>query len=120
MASGFIGNEVPRKGLRVRVPCPPPPEPVFSLAFFVFPWDLLVPLLTVAIRSLSNGRGFTCFRTRALLLRAHRALRCLDSRVGSSTRRSLLVQPIKVYQTLQLDRPSRSGDVAPRRQLPRS
>lgn len=23
MASGFIGNEVPRKGLRVRVPCPP-------------------------------------------------------------------------------------------------
>ncbi len=24
MASGFIGNEVPRKGLRVRVPCPPP------------------------------------------------------------------------------------------------
>ena len=24
MVSGFIGNEVPRKGLRVRVPCPPP------------------------------------------------------------------------------------------------
>ena len=24
MASGFIGNEVPRKGLRVRAPCPPP------------------------------------------------------------------------------------------------
>ena len=23
MASGFIGNEVPRKGLRVRSPCPP-------------------------------------------------------------------------------------------------
>ncbi len=23
MASGFIGNEVPRKGLRVRIPCPP-------------------------------------------------------------------------------------------------
>ena len=23
MVSGFIGNEVPRKGLRVRVPCPP-------------------------------------------------------------------------------------------------
>jgi hypothetical protein len=23
MASGFIGNEVPRKGLRVRAPCPP-------------------------------------------------------------------------------------------------
>lgn len=23
MASGFIGNEVPRMGLRVRVPCPP-------------------------------------------------------------------------------------------------
>ena len=36
MASGFIGNEVPRKGLRVRVPCPPLPEPVFPLAFFVF------------------------------------------------------------------------------------
>ncbi len=35
MASGIIGNDVPRKGLRVRVPCPPPPEPVFSLAFFV-------------------------------------------------------------------------------------
>ncbi len=28
MASGFIGNEVPRKGLRVRVPCPPPEWPV--------------------------------------------------------------------------------------------
>ena len=23
MASGIIGNDVPRKGLRVRVPCPP-------------------------------------------------------------------------------------------------
>jgi hypothetical protein len=23
MVSGFIGNEVPRKGLRVRIPCPP-------------------------------------------------------------------------------------------------
>lgn len=23
MVSGFIGNEVPRKGLRVRFPCPP-------------------------------------------------------------------------------------------------
>ena len=23
MVSGFIGDEVPRKGLRVRVPCPP-------------------------------------------------------------------------------------------------
>lgn len=23
MVSSFIGNEVPRKGLRVRVPCPP-------------------------------------------------------------------------------------------------
>ncbi len=43
MASGIIGNDVPRKGLRVRVPCPPPPEPVFSLAFFVFPaiWGVL-------------------------------------------------------------------------------
>ena len=40
MASGIIGNDVPRKGLRVRVPCPPLPKPVFSLAFFVFPWDL--------------------------------------------------------------------------------
>ena len=39
MASGIIGNDVPRKGLRVRVPCPPLPKPVFSLAFFVFPWD---------------------------------------------------------------------------------
>ena len=40
MASGIIGNDVPRKGLRVRVPCPPLPKPVFSLAFFVFPCDL--------------------------------------------------------------------------------
>ena len=24
MVSGIIGNDVPRKGLRVRVPCPPP------------------------------------------------------------------------------------------------
>ena len=47
MASGIIGNDVPRKGLRVRVPCPPLPEPVFSLAFFVFPWDLLGFLLVV-------------------------------------------------------------------------
>ncbi len=23
MVSSFIGNEVPRKGLRVRIPCPP-------------------------------------------------------------------------------------------------
>jgi hypothetical protein len=27
MVSGFIGNEVPRKGLRVRFPCPPLPPP---------------------------------------------------------------------------------------------
>lgn len=40
MASGIIGNDVPRKGLRVRVPCPPLPKPVVSLAFFVFPWDM--------------------------------------------------------------------------------
>ncbi len=37
MASGIIGNDVPRKGLRVRVPCPPLPKPVISLAFFVSP-----------------------------------------------------------------------------------
>ena len=34
MASGFIGNEVPRKGLRVRVPCPPL-HPVATRVFFL-------------------------------------------------------------------------------------
>ena len=34
MASGFIGNEVPRKGLRVRVPCPPL-HPVATRGFFL-------------------------------------------------------------------------------------
>ena len=48
MASGIIGNDVPRKGLRVRVPCPPLPKPVFSLAFFVFPWDFRCLLLILA------------------------------------------------------------------------
>jgi hypothetical protein len=54
MASGIIGNDVPRKGLRVRVPCPPPPEPVFSLAFFVL-WRGLEVGLGRAM--LLNGRG---------------------------------------------------------------
>ena len=39
MASGLIGNEVPRKGLRVRIPCPPlhgqvgPPRDVLGVKF---------------------------------------------------------------------------------------
>lgn len=47
MASGFIGNEVPRKGLRVRIPCPPPSESRKSLLskglrlFFYFNLALL-------------------------------------------------------------------------------
>ena len=36
MVSGFIGNEVPRKGLRVRVPCPP----LKKKGHFVFEGDL--------------------------------------------------------------------------------
>lgn len=38
MASGFIGNEVPRKGLRVRIPCPPlldSPETLHLQGFLV-------------------------------------------------------------------------------------
>lgn len=37
MVSGFIGNEVPRKGLRVRFPCPPlekMPSPINGLGIF--------------------------------------------------------------------------------------
>ncbi len=39
MASGFIGNEVPRKGLRVRVPCPP----LFEVASSVLALDYHAP-----------------------------------------------------------------------------
>lgn len=35
MVSGLIGNEVPRKGLRVRAPCPPL-RPVLSERVFLF------------------------------------------------------------------------------------
>ena len=35
MVSGLIGNEVPRKGLRVRAPCPPL-NPLFGSGFFYF------------------------------------------------------------------------------------
>ena len=31
MVSGFIGNEVPRKGLRVRVSCPPLFSPMLQM-----------------------------------------------------------------------------------------
>ncbi len=34
MASGIIGNDVPRKGLRVRVPCPPLLERVAAIGTF--------------------------------------------------------------------------------------
>lgn len=36
MASGLIGNEVPRKGLRVRVPCPPLTENARKQCFRAF------------------------------------------------------------------------------------
>lgn len=35
MVSGLIGNEVPRKGLRVRAPCPPL-KPVLYERVFLF------------------------------------------------------------------------------------
>ncbi len=35
MVSGLIGNEVPRKGLRVRAPCPPPLNPVLYGVFLL-------------------------------------------------------------------------------------
>jgi hypothetical protein len=35
MVSGLIGNEVPRKGLRVRISCPPPPYPGQNRGFFL-------------------------------------------------------------------------------------
>lgn len=35
MVSGLIGNEVPRKGLRVRAPCPPL-EPALLERVFLF------------------------------------------------------------------------------------
>ena len=37
MVSGFIGNEVPRKGLRVRIPCPPLMELQYTLGNQGFP-----------------------------------------------------------------------------------
>ncbi len=52
MASGIIGNDVPRKGLRVRVPCPP----LHSSVRFSFRTALLLrgkAILAVVLRKLA-------------------------------------------------------------------
>lgn len=70
MASGLIGNEVPRQGLRVRLPCPPLPEPLppSFRAAMVAPWTDLIhgirwhasndaETTEVETRSCRGGRG---------------------------------------------------------------
>lgn len=52
MVSGLIGNEVPRKGLRVRAPCPPLEPALLERVFFV-----------------------SCFLSQAAFLTAARSLR---------------------------------------------
>src|SRR3954451_25055845 len=43
LASGHTGNVVPRKGLRVRVSCPPPQKPRQSSGFLLFALSAIAP-----------------------------------------------------------------------------
>ncbi len=63
MASGIIGNDVPRKGLRVRVPCPPLSAYSKSLPF---PTDFFFPLTIFSVAPVSNG--ISSFLWNAILL----------------------------------------------------
>lgn len=62
MVSGLIGNEVPRKGLRVRAPCPPLKPVLFERVFLFLDFKSVFLFLRRNEPSFKNKGGVTLAR----------------------------------------------------------